>query len=229
MERFDLLSALFSTALESADYQLTRCIASTKSSSIATSLVVKRFVKQFASNVARHINLEEVTIDDITLKEFIITNSPVIIYGPSAERYSGSELLSCRTFVMNGLTIYCHDAAELPCQFYSTYSCYQFAQFHGKSGKKTGQLLTVLISKQPRATCFFREFAVKKSFRERLLERTDAEASGILTRSCSVDEMCYELEVEPVGIVECDLSSLIRPVVVFKAKGLLPVIVSKPF
>ena len=62
---------------------------------------------------------------------------------------------------------------------------------------------------------------MKKSFREWLLARIDAEASGNLTRSHSVDEMCYELEVEAVGIVECDLSYLIRPVVVFKVKGLL--------
>ena len=51
----------------------------------------------------------------------------------------------------------------------------------------------------------------------------------MLTRSCSFDEICYELEVEPVGIVESDLSSLIRQVIVLKVKGLFVVTVSTHF
>ena len=182
---------------------------------------MKRFTRQFASIEARRINLEEVTIGNITLKELFIANSPVTLYGPSAELYSGSELFSCKAFIMSGLTFYCHDAAKLPCQFHSAYSCYHFGHFNGKCEKKIGQLLAVLKATQPHATCFLREFVVKKSFRDCLLELTDAKASAILTRSRSVDEVFYELQVEPFGIVECDLSSLIRPVVVFKKKVFL--------
>ena len=122
---------------------------------------MNRFIRQFASKEARCINLEEVTIGDITLKELFIANSPVTLYGPSDELYSGLELFSCRDFITNELTFFCHDAAKVPCHFHSTYSCYHFPQLIGKSGRKIGQLLTVLTAEQPNETCFLREFVVK--------------------------------------------------------------------
>ena len=91
---------------------------------------------QFASNEVRYNNSEEVTIGGITLRELFIANSPATLYGPSAELYCGSQLFSCRAFILKGLTFYCHDAAKITGQFHSTHSSDHFAQLLEKVGGK---------------------------------------------------------------------------------------------